>query len=99
MSDLGSILDNGEVIKHHSCNTVLVMSLSVRDKAHRAKGLNTWPGCQATFKGRMWDLIVSVPDHCLTFNFTCVREFPGSNPGLCVLFIIIICIFVSFFTG
>ena len=22
-----------------------------------------------TFKGRMWDLIVSVPDHCLSFYF------------------------------
>ena len=22
------------------------------------------------FEGRMWDLIVSVPDHCLSFNFT-----------------------------
>ena len=21
------------------------------------------------FEGRMWDLIVSVPDHCLSFNF------------------------------
>ena len=23
------------------------------------------------FEGRMWDLIVSVPDHCLSFYFTC----------------------------
>ena len=22
------------------------------------------------FDGRMWDLIVSVPDHCLSFNFS-----------------------------
>ena len=22
------------------------------------------------FEGRMWDLIVSVPDHCLSFYFT-----------------------------
>ena len=26
------------------------------------------------FEGRMWDLIVSVPDHCLSFYFT------GSQP-------------------
>ena len=23
------------------------------------------------FEGRMWDLIVSVPDHCLSFYFEC----------------------------
>ena len=23
------------------------------------------------FEGRMWDLIVSVPDHCLSFYFIC----------------------------
>ena len=23
------------------------------------------------FEGRMWDLIVSVPDHCLSFYFGC----------------------------
>ena len=23
------------------------------------------------FEGRIWDLIVSVPDHCLSFYFTC----------------------------
>ena len=25
------------------------------------------------FEGRMWDLIVSVPDHCLSFYFTSVH--------------------------
>ena len=25
------------------------------------------------FEGRMWDLIVSVPDHCLSFYFVLVR--------------------------
>ena len=25
-------------------------------------------------EGRMWDLIVSVPDHCLSFYFTCVSS-------------------------
>ena len=25
------------------------------------------------FEGRMWDLIVSVPDHCLSFYFTKYR--------------------------
>ena len=24
------------------------------------------------FEGRMWDLIVSVPDHCLSFYFSCL---------------------------
>ena len=24
------------------------------------------------FKGRIWDLIVSVPDHCLSFYFTAI---------------------------
>ena len=30
------------------------------------------------FEGRIWDLIVSVPDHCLSFYFTCLwkrRDF------------------------
>ena len=26
------------------------------------------------FEGRMWDLIVSVPDHCLSFYFTNVEN-------------------------
>ena len=28
------------------------------------------------FEGRMWDLIVSVPDHCLSFYFTkdCIKH-------------------------
>ena len=26
------------------------------------------------FEGRMWDLIVSVPDHCLSFYFTKTAE-------------------------
>ena len=25
------------------------------------------------FEGRIWDLIVSVPDHCLSFYYTCKR--------------------------
>ena len=24
------------------------------------------------FEGKMWDLIVSVPDHCLSFYFECI---------------------------
>ena len=31
------------------------------------------------FEGRMWDLIVSVPDHCLSFYFSWVFSFPYSN--------------------
>ena len=27
------------------------------------------------FEGRMWDLIVSVPDHCLSFYFTCTQAW------------------------
>ena len=27
------------------------------------------------FEGRMWDLIVSVPDHCLSFCFTFLNLF------------------------
>ena len=26
------------------------------------------------FEGRIWDLIVSVPDHCLSFYFTIVSQ-------------------------
>ena len=28
------------------------------------------------FEDRMWDLIVSVPDHCLSFYFTIIWNFP-----------------------
>ena len=33
------------------------------------------------FEGRMWDLIVSVPDHCLSFYFPSsrTRTRPGFN--------------------
>ena len=36
------------------------------------------------FKGRMWDLIVSVPDHCLSFYFgnTASKVFENSRLGL-----------------
>ena len=27
-----------------------------------------------SFEGRMWDLLVSVPDHCLSFYFGSTRE-------------------------
>ena len=27
------------------------------------------------FEGRIWDLIVSVPDHCLSFYFKSIRIF------------------------
>ena len=27
------------------------------------------------FEGRIWDLIVSVPDHCLSFYFACLFFF------------------------
>ena len=31
------------------------------------------------FEGRIWDLIVSVPDHCLSFYF----EICAENPEVC----------------
>ena len=31
------------------------------------------------FEGRMWDLIVSVPDHCLSFYFACRGSFSARN--------------------
>ena len=27
------------------------------------------------FEGRIWDLIVSVPDHCLSFYFDCIGSW------------------------
>ena len=32
------------------------------------------------FEGRMWDLIILVPDHCLTFYFTCMVDFATYSP-------------------
>ena len=34
------------------------------------------------FEGRMWDLIVSVPDHCLSFYFSLFGLRRGQNHGL-----------------
>ena len=34
------------------------------------------------FEGRMWDLIVSVPDHCLSFNFTYKKHLLRSHKGV-----------------
>ena len=31
------------------------------------------------FEGKMWDLIVLVPDHCLCFHFTCDTHRLSSN--------------------
>ena len=31
------------------------------------------------FEGRMWDLIVSVPDRCLSFYFTTVKTYGGKR--------------------
>ena len=31
------------------------------------------------FEGRIWDLIVSVPDHCLSFYF--ILKESGADPG------------------
>ena len=30
------------------------------------------------FEGRMWDLIVSVPDHCLSFYFSQITQPPAA---------------------
>ena len=35
--------------------------------------------CPFGFEGRVWDLIVSVPDHCLSFYFTMIPL----NNGIC----------------
>ena len=32
------------------------------------------------FEGRMWDLIVSVPDQCLSFYFTLVYKTHSTRP-------------------
>ena len=31
------------------------------------------------FEGRMWDLIVSVPDHCLSFYFVQMSDFSKTS--------------------
>ena len=48
------------------------------------------------FEGRIWDLIVSVPDHCLSFYFTsiqqgcfCFRNMKNSNHTVGDFFIIL----------
>ena len=33
------------------------------------------------FEGRMWDLIVSVPDHCLSFYFSIIIMLTGHSVG------------------
>ena len=34
------------------------------------------------FEGRMWDLIVSVPDHCLSFYFTMQKSKKGHSSAM-----------------
>ena len=36
------------------------------------------------FETRMWDLIVSVPDHCLSFHFSIKPSLLFSNFGCCI---------------
>ena len=47
--------------------------------------LSYFPG----FEGRMWDLIVSVADHCLSFYFPNLRFFPGLSRQPCASQILI----------
>ena len=39
----------------------------------------------------MWDLIVSVPDHCLSFYFTVQSESKNTKKGLTVTGALIFC--------
>ena len=38
------------------------------------------------FEGRIWDLIVSVPDHCLSFYFEVEQFRPSFQTALFILF-------------
>ena len=42
------------------------------------------------FEGRIWDLIVSVPDHCLSFYFTKGhnKEYQYKSYGSCTLHVV-----------
>ena len=48
------------------------------------------------FEGRMWDLIVSVPDHCLSFYLTRVDFFFTSQGATTCLFITLVLFFVIY---
>ena len=54
--------------------TYLGKSCSIRFTAsafRKLPSINVFSYFPFGFEGRMWDLIVSVPDHCLSFYFTC----------------------------
>ena len=44
------------------------------------------------FEDRMWDLIVSVPDHCLSFYFSLHEAQMISNPTFSFVFIVFSCL-------
>ena len=56
------------------------------------------------FEGRMWDLIVSVPDHCLSFYFVLsivvlewMNGWMNEWKGTCFYFLLVLGIFIQLF--
>ena len=48
----------------------LVISLLVMSAFRKLVSVYVFSYFPFGYEGRMWDLIVSVPDHCLSFYFT-----------------------------
>ena len=48
----------------------LVISLLVMSAFRKLLSVYVFSYFPLRYEGRMWDLIVSVPDHCLSFYFT-----------------------------
>ena len=46
---------------------------------HKLLSIYVFSYFQFGFEGRIWDLIVSVPDHCLPFYFEIRTGFNGGN--------------------
>ena len=58
------------VISEMALSIVLAGQFSFRFFLAQMRGKSITHNFPFGFEGRMWDLIVSVPDHCLSFYFT-----------------------------
>ena len=69
----------GITVRHHFCQTV-TLGTEFSFIQFTASTFRKLPSIYAfsyfpfSFEGRMWDLIVSVPDHCLSFYFFCPHQ-------------------------
>ena len=73
---LVDILVNFRQLNDHLSGKELFIRFTAR-AFHKLLSIYVFSYFPFGFEGRMWDLIVSVPDHCLSFYFVCLSPQPG----------------------